>query len=132
VTGTTICSPQLHLYVRILRAEVGSTNEYSSDVALPHAGHFGGWLVSESSPDIAMRLYLPNSTFLFGTVADISRALNPVISGECRDNDLRLRLSFQEMAVPLRSHDRPSKPQLKLVRNRGSRDEGPQGQDLPL
>jgi hypothetical protein len=81
VTGTTICSPQLHLYVRILRAEVGSTNEYSSDVALPHARQFGGWLLSESSPDIVMRLCLPNSTFLFGTVSDICRALKPVTSG---------------------------------------------------
>ena len=83
-TGITVCSPQLHLYVRTLRAEVGSTNEYSSDVPLPHAWHFGGWLLSESPSDVAMRHDVPNSTFLVGTVSDISRAPKRV-TGECRD-----------------------------------------------
>src|SRR5689334_2746139 len=49
-TGTTISSPQWHLYVRTLRPELGSMNEDCSDAVSPHFGHFGGgWLFSTSS-----------------------------------------------------------------------------------
>jgi hypothetical protein len=74
-------------------------NEYSSDLPLPHAWQFGAWLLSESSPDNVMRLRLPNSTFLFGTVSDISHAPKARTLHEGRFS-LRNQLDENWLAIP--------------------------------